>query len=45
MDNKSKFGTLMKLEPNHKVNLDCNKVQIARMTIEMSKLETTTANY
>lgn len=39
MDNNSKFGTLIKIEQNQKINLNQNKVQVARMTFEMTKPE------
>jgi|LakMenE01Jun11ns_1017448.scaffolds.fasta_scaffold8433878_1 hypothetical protein len=32
MDNNSKFGTLIKIEPHQKINLHRNKIQVARMT-------------
>lgn len=37
VDNKSKFGTLLKMQPGQKINLQENKLQIARMTLEMTK--------
>lgn len=39
MDNNSKFGTLIKIEPHQRINLHRNKVQVTRMTFQMTKPE------
>ena len=35
-DNNSKFGTLIKVKAGESVNLNENKIQVARMTLEIS---------
>lgn len=35
-DNNSKFGTLIKVKAGESVNLNRNKIQVARMTLEIS---------